>query len=159
MNLASTSSELFGSSSSKMQPAKLRQANSVARSNGLRHTWYAINLVGEAEKIYASVKATDHYVVKPTDFHTLTPKLTVKIGDKSCKLETEIVEANVPLLLSKSSLKKAGTLIDMKSDKARMFDKEVDLHQSSNGHYCIDVFPKTIIKIMILKKLNIWKLS
>ena len=52
-----------------------------------------INLVGEAEKIYASVKATDHYVVKPTDFHGLTPKLTVKVGDK--------VKAGSPLFFDK----------------------------------------------------------
>ena len=41
-----------------------------------------INLVGEAEKVYASVKSTDKYVVKPTDFHGLTPKLAVKVGDR-----------------------------------------------------------------------------
>ena len=52
-----------------------------------------INLVGEAEKLYASVNATDHYVVKPTDFHGLTPKLTVQIGDK--------VKAGSPLFFDK----------------------------------------------------------
>ena len=41
-----------------------------------------INLVGDADKVYASVKPADNYVVKPTDFHGLTPKLTVKVGDK-----------------------------------------------------------------------------
>jgi len=41
-----------------------------------------INLLGEADKVYASVKPTDNYVVKPTDFHGLTPKLAVKVGDK-----------------------------------------------------------------------------
>ena len=28
-----------------------------------------INLIGEAEKVYASVQPTDKYIVKPTDFH------------------------------------------------------------------------------------------
>ena len=41
-----------------------------------------INLLGEADKVYASVKPTDNFVVKPTDFHGLTPKLAVKVGDK-----------------------------------------------------------------------------
>jgi Na+-transporting NADH:ubiquinone oxidoreductase subunit A len=41
-----------------------------------------INLLGEADKVYASVKPTDKYVVKPTDFHGLTPKLAVKVGEK-----------------------------------------------------------------------------
>ena len=41
-----------------------------------------INLLGEADKVYASVKPTERYVVKPTDFHALTPKLAVKVGEK-----------------------------------------------------------------------------
>jgi Na+-transporting NADH:ubiquinone oxidoreductase subunit A len=41
-----------------------------------------INLIGEADKVYASVKPTKRYVVKPTDFHGLTPKLVVKVGEK-----------------------------------------------------------------------------
>ena len=41
-----------------------------------------INLDGEADKVYAAIKPTKKYVVKPTDFHSLTPKLDVKIGDR-----------------------------------------------------------------------------
>ena len=41
-----------------------------------------INLIGEADKVYASVKLPKRYVVKPTDFHGLTPKLVVKVGEK-----------------------------------------------------------------------------
>ena len=41
-----------------------------------------INLIGEADKVYASVKPSKRYVVKPTDFHGLTPKLVVKVGEK-----------------------------------------------------------------------------
>jgi Na+-transporting NADH:ubiquinone oxidoreductase subunit A len=41
-----------------------------------------INLLGEADKVYASVKPAEKYVVKPTDFHGLIPKLAVKVGDK-----------------------------------------------------------------------------
>ena len=41
-----------------------------------------INLIGEADKVYASVRAAERYVVKPTEFHGLTPKLAVKVGEK-----------------------------------------------------------------------------
>ena len=41
-----------------------------------------INLDGESDKVYANVKLNSNYVVRPTDFHGLTPKLDVKIGDK-----------------------------------------------------------------------------
>ena len=76
-----------------------------------------INLVGEAEKLYASVNATDHYVVKPTDFHGLTPKLTVQIGDK--------VKAGSPLFFDKYNNKVnfcspvSGEVIDIVRGKKR----------------------------------------
>ena len=57
-----------------------------------------INLVGDADKVYASSKPNDtsyNYSMKPTDFHALTPKLTVKIGDK--------VKAGSPLFFDKSN--------------------------------------------------------
>jgi Na+-transporting NADH:ubiquinone oxidoreductase subunit A len=44
-----------------------------------------INLAGDADKVYASVRpknSSRRHVVRPTDFHGLTPKLNVKIGDK-----------------------------------------------------------------------------
>ena len=64
------------------------------------------------------------------------------IGSTNCKIETELVEVNIPLLLSKQSLKKAGTIIDMKNDKAVMFNEEIGLHTSTSGHYCIEICPK-----------------
>ena len=41
-----------------------------------------IRLNGEAEKVYSSVKSSELYEVRPTDFHGLIPKLKVKVGDK-----------------------------------------------------------------------------
>ena len=52
-------------------------SKSVRISRGLN-----INLLGEADKVYASVKNHEIYALKPTDFHGLTPKLNVKIDDE-----------------------------------------------------------------------------
>ncbi len=41
-----------------------------------------INLKGNAEKTLTDLPRTTVYAVKPTDFHGILPKLTVKIGDK-----------------------------------------------------------------------------
>ena len=40
-----------------------------------------LNLKGSPDKVYASLQASEEYVVKPTDFHLLTPKLVVKEND------------------------------------------------------------------------------
>ena len=52
-----------------------------------------ININGEADKVYSSSKSPNKYVVKPTDFHGVTPKLSVKIGDK--------VKSGTPLFFDK----------------------------------------------------------
>ena len=70
-------------------------------------------------------------------------KIPVCIGKKKCHIETEILKSNIPLLLSKSSLKKAGTILDLSKDKAVMFDEPVELHFTSSGHYCIDILDKS----------------
>ena len=41
-----------------------------------------IKLRGEAEQVYSTVELSNTFHVKPTDFHGLTPKLAVKIGDQ-----------------------------------------------------------------------------
>ncbi|CAG2196706.1 unnamed protein product [Mytilus edulis] len=62
-----------------------------------------------------------------------------QIGSINCKIETEIVKADIPLLLSKASLKKAGTVLDLKNDRAIMFNKPVELEFTSSGHYCVNI--------------------
>ena len=60
-----------------------------------------------------------------------------------CKIEADVIAEDIPLLLSKNSLKKADVIIDMKNDKAFILVKEVKLHLSTSGNYCIDIDPST----------------
>ena len=80
----------------------------------------------------------------------------VVIADKKCKIKEEIVKRNISLLLSKSSLKKAQTVIDLDNDKATILGKEINLHQSTTSDYCIDISPSNscnnIEEILYLEK-------
>ena len=67
----------------------------------------------------------------------------VVIADKKWKIKAEIVNENIPLLFSKSSLKNAQTLIDLDNDKATILDKEINLHQSTSCHYYIGISPSS----------------
>ena len=42
----------------------------------------AIKLKGEAREVFLKTDPAATYAVKPTDFHGVTPKLAVKVGDK-----------------------------------------------------------------------------
>ena len=50
---------------------------------------------------------------------------------------TDVVKSEIPLLLSKESMKKAGTKIDFVKDKIIIFGKEISLQFTSSGHYSI----------------------
>ena len=70
----------------------------------------------------------------------ISARIPIMIANRSCQVES--VKENIPLLFSKDSLKKAGTILDMINDKSIMFGKDVPLHFSTNGHHAIDIFPK-----------------
>ena len=61
------------------------------------------------------------------------------IGSIHCKIDTEIVKADIPLLLSKTSLKRAGAILDLKNDKISMFNQPIQLEFTSSGHYCVKI--------------------
>ena len=56
-----------------------------------------------------------------------------------CQIITELIKKDIPLLLSKASLKKAGACLDLKNDKALKFGQEIQLQLTSSGHYCVDI--------------------
>ena len=59
------------------------------------------------------------------------------INGTKVKIETDVIDNNLPLLLSKSAMQKAATKIDFKNNKVTMFGKVQDLHFTTSGHYCI----------------------
>ena len=62
------------------------------------------------------------------------------------KIETNIVSCEIPLLLSKASMKAADTQIDFAHDKVTMLGKTFDLQFTSSGHYSVPLSrPKQII--------------
>ena len=65
--------------------------------------------------------------------------IPAKIGSVSCGIESEVINQDIPLLLSKASLKKAGTVIDLQNDKVMMFNEPIELQFTSTGHYCVNL--------------------
>lgn len=72
-------------------------------------------------------------------YSTKSLKIPATIGETRCHIETEVVPADVPLLLSKASMKRAGTVLDMEHDRAVMYNKPVKLDFTSSGHYCVNI--------------------
>ena len=54
-------------------------------------------------------------------------KFPANIGGFECFIEAEVVDCEIPLLLSKESLKRAQTILDINNDNVSMFGKQVDV--------------------------------
>ena len=66
-------------------------------------------------------------------------------------IRTDVVSSNIPLLLSRSSMKKAGMIIDLSCDQATVFGKQVQLGTTSMGHYILPiVFPLTKQRVELI---------
>ena len=64
------------------------------------------------------------------------------IGKQEIELETNIVDTDIPLLLSKSAIKKSSTVIDFDKDTAVLFGKKQKLIKTTSGHYAIPLTNK-----------------
>ena len=70
--------------------------------------------------------------------------IPAQIAQTNCSIEVEIIDTDIPLLLSKPCLQKADTVLDFKNDKVKMFNKNVDFKLSSNGHYPVNILPNDV---------------
>ena len=69
-------------------------------------------------------------------------KIPGRIGKQNILIDANVVECELPLLLSKPSLKKAGAVIDFSQDKMSFNGQSVELQETSSGHYCVPICSK-----------------
>lgn len=103
-------------------------------------------ITGLSERELNEVKKTETHSHRPFRFgdgkviySTKKLKILATTGVTECHIETDVVPADIPLLLSKATMKRAGTVLDMKNDRAVMFNKPVKLDFKSSGHYCVRI--------------------
>ena len=80
--------------------------------------------------------------------------IPVDIAGMKAHIVTDVVDCEIPLLLSKSSLKAADSQLDFVNDTVTMFGKEIALQHTSNGHYCVPLTPKQVAVNMISNKVT-----
>jgi hypothetical protein len=64
------------------------------------------------------------------------------LAGKDVMFRSHVVSSDIPLLWSRPSMAKAGTVLDLPQDKAKIFGEWIDLNRTSVGHYSIDILPK-----------------
>ena len=61
-------------------------------------------------------------------------KIPAQIGNKEVDIHTDIINNELPLLLSKDAMKKADITIDFTKDKINILEQEMDMKFTSSGH-------------------------
>ena len=64
------------------------------------------------------------------------------IGTHKILFEANVVDCEIPLLLSKASLKKAGAVIDFVNDRMEFNGESIALLECKSGHYCVPICNK-----------------
>ncbi len=54
-------------------------------------------------------------------------------------IRTDVVESDIPLLLSKPAMKKVRVKLDLENGTAEILGTTVILNDTSSGHYCIPI--------------------
>ena len=70
-------------------------------------------------------------------------KIPVTLAKKEVTLEMDVVESDLPLLLSKAAMKKAQMKIDLASDTVTAFGNKEKLITTTGGHYCMNLMNTT----------------
>ena len=80
------------------------------------------------------------------------------IAGKNVKVSTDVVNSPIPLLLSKTSMKKANSLLDFTKDTVSFFGKKMKLQCTSSGHYYINLTHQGDVKsaseILFMRRLH-----
>ncbi|KAK3874884.1 hypothetical protein Pcinc_020203 [Petrolisthes cinctipes] len=65
--------------------------------------------------------------------------LPCHIGNMCSTIVTDVVDCNIPLLLSKRSMKKAKMVMNFETDQVKICGNIIDLKSSSSGHYLLPI--------------------
>ena len=68
---------------------------------------------------------------------TKSVKLPVVIGQQPVTIESDVVHCDVPLLMSRSSMKRSNMHLNSENDTANTFNQDINLIVTKSGHYAI----------------------
>ncbi|CAH1274503.1 Hypp5321 [Branchiostoma lanceolatum] len=66
------------------------------------------------------------------------------MAGRDVMITTDVVERDIPLLLSLDAMKKAGVTLNTQKDRATIFDRNVDLRLTTSRHYFVSLVDRPI---------------
>ena len=100
------------------------------------------DLLGEVEELKSDTKF--RFGDGPTVGSIKSSLIPGCINGMRVKIQTEVIDNEIPLLLSKEAMKKASTVLFFETDSVSMFGEKFPLDFTSSGHYMIHVHPSVM---------------
>ena len=105
--------------------------------------WYTIYLDSLPEKVRKAIteRSSDTMFKFGVGMMRASKRVTipVTICDRDIRLEVDVVDTDIPLLVSLQTMKKLGMNIDFETDMAKIGDKVFTLETTSTGHYAMSL--------------------
>ena len=77
----------------------------------------------------------------------------IYVGSQRGMLEAEVIESDLPLLISKETMKKTGMILNFDRDTATFNGEEISLDTTSSGHYALSLTkPKNQLNLIAQEK-------
>ena len=61
------------------------------------------------------------------------------LAGQQVRIVTDVVDSDIPLLLSKDAMKRAKVKLDLENDTAEILGVDVALNHTASGHYCVSI--------------------
>ena len=66
-------------------------------------------------------------------------EIPATLAGKPVTIHTDVVDSDIPLLLSIDSMKRAKIKLDLENDTAEVLGENIALNYTSSGHYCVPI--------------------
>ena len=66
-------------------------------------------------------------------------EIPLHIGEKKTSIVVDVVNADIPLLFSKSSLQKSRSKMDFETNTIHILDQSLPMHETTSGHYLLSL--------------------
>lgn len=86
-------------------------------------------------------------------------EVPANLAGKQVKIKTDVVESDIPMLLSRSAMKDAQIKLDLVNDTAEIFGEDVTLNFTSSGHYCVPIDRQENVSVENVCAVNLESLS
>jgi transposase InsO family protein len=81
------------------------------------------------------------------------------LAGQNVTVRTDVVDSDIPLLLSNKAMKRAKVKLDLENDTAQILGVEIALNHTSSGHYCVPIDKSEQMKVESVCAVKLYQMN